>query len=283
MSVLILRVNEMSVLMKILLIVVIALILFRIYFIFLEQQSLYYPAMEVLETPADIGIGYEEVSFKTVDGENLNGWYMPVKDARTTVLYCHGNAGNICHRLHKVKFFNEMGVNFFIFDYRGYGKSSGRPGEKGLYSDAIAACDYLMSRDDVDKSKIVMYGKSLGGPVAAEVCLRRKISALILESSFASVLIRAQQLYPFLPMKFLITQKYDALNKIKDIDIPKLIVHGRNDEIISFSHGQILFDAAAEPKQFLPFEGGHNDEVYVTSPEYKEKLKKFLLQVITKQ
>ncbi len=262
--------------MKILLIVVIALVLFRIYFIFLEQQSLYYPAMEVSETPAEIGIAYEEVTFKTSDGESLNAWYVPVKDAETTVLYCHGNAGNICHRLHKVKFFHEMGVNFFIFDYRGYGKSSGRPGERGLYNDAIAAYDYLMSREDVDKSKIVMYGKSLGGPIAAEVCLRRKVSALILESSFASVVIRTQQIYPFLPMKFLITQKYDAVAKVKNIDIPKLIVHGRNDEVISFNHGQILFDTAAEPKQFLSFEGGHNDEVYVTSLEYKEKLEKFL-------
>ncbi|MCK5306028.1 MAG: alpha/beta hydrolase [Candidatus Omnitrophica bacterium] len=264
--------------MKIFFVVVITLVLFRVYFIFLEQKSLYYPAVEVSETPAEVGIGYEELSFKTSDGEILNGWYVPAKDAETTVLYCHGNAGNICHRLHKVKFFNEMGVNFFIFDYRGYGKSSGRPGEKGLYNDAIAAFDYLMSRKDVDKSKIVMYGKSLGGPIAAEVCLRRKVSALILESSFASVVIRAQQIYPFLPMKFLISQKYDALDKIKNIDIPKLIVHGRNDEVIAFNHGQILFDAAGEPKQFLPFEGGHNDEVYVTSDEYRKKLEEFFAQ-----
>ena len=198
------------------------------------------------------------------------------------MLYCHGNAGNICHRLHKVKFFHEMGVNFFIFDYRGYGKSRGRPGERGLYNDAIAAYDYLLSREDIDKSKIVMYGKSLGGPVAAEVCLKRKVSALILESSFASVVIRAQQIYPFLPMKFLISQKYDALDKIKNIDIPKLIVHGRDDEIIGFNHGQILFAAAGEPKQFLPFEGGHNDDVYVTSDEYREKLEEFLAQARNK-
>ena len=264
--------------MKILLILIIALVLFRIYFIFVEQKGLYHPTKEIPETPAELGIAYEEINFKTSDGEALNGWYVPAKDAKVTILYCHGNAGNIHHRLHKVKFFHEMGANFFIFDYRGFGKSSGKPSEKGLYEDVAAAYDYLTSRNDVDKSKIVVYGKSLGGPIAVEVCLRRKASALILEGSFASVTMRAQQLYPFLPMKLLITQRYDAVAKVKNIHIPKLILHGKNDEVISFKHGQTLFEAAAGPKQFLPFEGGHNDDIYVTSSAYKEELKKFLFQ-----
>lgn len=262
--------------MKILLILIIALVLFRIYFIFLEQKGLYHPIKEIPETPTKLGITYEEINFKTSDGETLNGWYMPAENAKVTILYCHGNAGNIHHRLHKVKFFHEMGANFLIFDYRGYGKSSGKPSEKGLYNDAQAAYDYLISRDDIDKSKIVVYGKSLGGPIAAEVCLRRKASALILEGSFATVTMRAYQLYPFLPMKLLITQKYDTIAKVRNNRMPKLISHGKNDEVISFKHGETLFEAAAEPKQFLPFEGGHNDDVYVTSPAYKEELYRFL-------
>lgn len=263
--------------MKILLIIILGAIIFKIYFIFLEQKSLYHPRQEIPETPANLGIAYEETNFKTADGKLLNGWFVPAKDAKATVLYCHGNAGNIYHRLHKVKFFYEMGVNFFIFDYRGYGKSTGKPSEKGLYKDAQAAYDYIVFRGDVDKNKIVVYGKSLGGSVAADLCLYRKVSALILEGSFASVALRAQQLYPFLPMKLLITQKYDAISKVKDIHIPKLIVHGRQDEVISFRHGEILFKNAAGPKQFLPFEGGHNDDVYVTSVAYKENLQKFLI------
>lgn len=262
--------------MKILLIIILGVIIFKIYFIFLEQKSLYHPYKEIPETPTNSGIKYEDVNFKTDDGKLLNGWFVPAKDAKVTVLYCHGNAGNIYHRLHKVKFFHEMGVNFFIFDYRGYGKSTGNPSEKGLYKDAQAAYDYIISRSDVDKNKIVVYGKSLGGPVAADLCLHKKASALILEGSFASVALRAQQLYPFLPMKLLITQKYDAMDKVKNIHIPKLIAHGRRDEVISFRHGEILFGVAAEPKQFLPFDGGHNDDTYVTSVAYKEVLQKFL-------
>jgi len=261
---------------KILLVVIFVLIIFKVFFIFLEQKSLYHPDQEIPETPKNLGIAFEEINFKTADGQLLNGWFVPAKDAQATVLYCHGNAGNIYHRLHKVKFFHEMGMNFFIFDYRGFGKSSGKPAEKGLYKDARAAYDYLVSRNDVDKKKIVVYGKSLGGPIAADLCVNRQASALILEGSFASVVLRAQQLYPFLPMKVLITQKYDTLAKVKNLRIPKLIAHGRQDEVISFHHGEILFTAAAEPKQFLSFDGSHNDDLYVTSPVYKDELLKFL-------
>lgn len=262
--------------MKILFIIILGAIIFKIYFIFLEQKSLYHPDKEIPQTPTNLGLAYEDINFKTDDGNLLHSWFVPSKGAKATVLYCHGNAGNIYHRLYKTKFFHEMGVNFFIFDYRGYGKSTGKPSEKGLYKDAQAAYDYLASRDDVDKNKIVVYGKSLGGPVAADLCNNRKACALILEGSFASVALRAQQLYPFLPMKFLITQKYDTMAKVKNLYIPKLIAHGRQDEVISFRHGEALFSVAAEPKQFLPFEGGHNDDLYVTSPAYKDKLKALL-------
>jgi fermentation-respiration switch protein FrsA (DUF1100 family) len=262
--------------MKILLIIILGVIIFKIYFIFLEQKSLYHPYKEIPETPANLGSTYEETNFKTADGKLLNGWFVPAKDAKTTVLYCHGNAGNIYNRLHKVKFFHEMGVNFFIFDYRDYGKSIGKPSEQGLYKDAQAVYDYIVSRGDVDKNKIVVYGKSLGGPVAADLCLHREITTLILEGSFVSVVLRAQKLYPFLPMKFLITQKYDAMAKVKDIHIPKLIAYARQDEVISFRHGEVLFNAAADPKQFLSFDGSHNDDVYTTSIAYKDFLLNFI-------
>lgn len=264
--------------MKILLIVIVFVIAFKVFFILLEQKGLYHPYKEIPETPKNLGIVFEDINFKTTDGQLLNGWFVPAKDAKVTVLYCHGNAGNMYHRLHKVKFFHEMEVNFFIFDYRGYGKSTGKPTEKGLYKDAQTAYDYLASRNDVDKNKIVVYGKSLGGPVAADLCNKRQACALILEGSFATVLLRAQQIYPFLPMKLLITQKYDAMSRVQSLRIPKLIAHGRQDEVISFRHAEILYAAAANPRQFLPFDGGHNDDVYVTSAAYIDVLLNFFRQ-----
>ncbi|MFH1258547.1 MAG: alpha/beta hydrolase [Elusimicrobiota bacterium] len=261
--------------MRLLIIIAIILILFRIYFLFLEQKSLYYPEKEITGIPATLGIPFEQINFKTADNKILHGWYVPAKEAKITVLFCHGNAGNISDRLHRVKFFHELGVIFFIFDYRGYGKSGGRPSEKGLYKDALAAYDYLVSRNDLYKDKIVVYGESLGGAVAAELCLRRKARALILQSTFSSVAKVAQPIYPFLPVKLLIAQKYDTLAKIKNIHLPKLIAHGQQDEVINFQHGEMIFQAAAHPKQFLPFPGGHNDDLYVTSEAYKKELMDF--------
>jgi fermentation-respiration switch protein FrsA (DUF1100 family) len=120
-----------------------------------------------------------------------------------------------------------------------------------------------------------VYGKSLGGAIAADLCLNRKAAALILEGSFASLAKRAQQVYPFLPMQLLVTQKYDTMSKVKNIRIPKLIAHGRQDDVIGFEHGEILFQSAADPKEFLPFAGGHNDDIYITSSAYKAELLKF--------
>jgi len=269
--------------MKILFIFILALICLRVYFIFIEGKSLYYPDKEVSATPESLGIDFEEVNFKTSDGEVLNGWFIPAEDSRIAVLYCHGNAGNISHRLHKAEFFHKMGVNFFIFDYRGYGKSSGFANEQGLYKDAQAAYDYLVSTGLAEAKKIVIYGKSLGGAVAADLCLRREAGLLVLEGSFSSVASLAQQLYPFLPMKFLVTQKYDTLSKIKSITIPKLVVHGRDDEVIDFRHGEILFEAASGRKEFLPFGGGHNDDLYVASSEYRAVLTGFFEDIFKSQ
>lgn len=264
--------------MRLIIIIGVILVLYKLYFLFLEQKSLYYPEKKITENPTNVGILFEEVNFKTADNEILHGWYVPAKEAKITILFCHGNAGNISNRLHKVKFFNESGVNFFIFDYRGYGKSSGKPSEKGLYKDAVAAYDYLVSRNDVSNDKIVVYGESLGGAVAAELCLRRKTRALILQSCFSSVAKIAREIYPFLPVKILVAQKYDTLSKIKNIHIPKLILHGQQDEIINFQHAEMIFQSAANPKQFLPFNGGHNDDFYVTSEAFKNELIDFFLK-----
>ncbi|MBD3246678.1 MAG: alpha/beta fold hydrolase [Candidatus Omnitrophica bacterium] len=243
----------------------------------IEQNSLYRPSRAVSAEPGSVGISYEAVSFTTSDGETLHGWFVPASGVGITVLYCHGNAGSIGDRLHRVRFFHQAGMNLFLFDYRGYGESAGVPSESGLYADAVAAYDVLVSRRDINPRRIIAYGRSLGGPVAAELARRRNVRALILESSFVSVPLRAQRRFPLLPMKLLLSQHYDAASKLRGIRIPKLIVHGKQDEVISFEDGQKLYECAAGPKQFLSFEGGHHDEQFPTSPEYGERLKEFML------
>ncbi len=246
--------------------------------LFTEEKNLYLPDKVITSTPRNAGVNYESLYFRTDDRQSLNGWFVPAKDAGITILYCRGRGGNLSDNLPQVKFFHEMGVNFFVFDYRGYGNSSGRPSEKGLYKDAQAAYDYLMTRKDVDKNKMVAYGKSLGGPVAANLCLTRKLAALIVEGSFPSLRTYVGDVGGLLPIRWLVSEKFDAISKMRKIHIPKLIVHGMDDEVITFPEGRLLFNEAALPKEFLPFDGTHDDSLFVTSAVYKNKLNEFFLK-----
>ena len=247
--------------------------------IYLQRKDTYRPDKDISLTPDSIHVSYEEVNFKSLnDAETINGWFVAASHAKATILFCHGRTGNMSNELDTTVFFHSMGMNFFMFDYRGYGKSSGRPNEKGLYRDAQAAYDYLVSRKDVNKQEIIVIGESLGGAVAADLCLHRVVKALVLESTFVSLIEEARDLYPFLPVQYLLLEKYDTLSIVKHLHIPKLIVHGVDDEVISFKHAGMLYDAASFPKQFLPFEGGHNDGVFKTSEAYKSELNKFFLK-----
>jgi len=247
---------------------------------YFEKKCIYYPIRKIEFTPSDAGLEYEDLFFSTDDGLKLNGWFVPAKDARGTILFCHGNAGNISHRVEILKIFTELGLNAFIFDYRGYGKSEGSPSEKGLYKDARAAYSYLLGRKDINKDAIVIYGKSIGGNIAIDLASNVKAAALISESGFSSAYDMGRRLFPYLPVKWLLTIKYDALTKIKDIIIPKLIIHSRDDEIVPFDLGEKLFKAAHEPKEFYEMRGGHNEAVFMARQEYSDKINSFLTGII---
>ena len=240
-----------------------------------EEKNLYIPDKKVTLTPANIELNYEDFYFKTEDEQSLNGWFVPAKGAIVTVLFCAGRSGNLSDTLPHIKLFNRMGLNVFAFDYRGYGNSSGSPGEQGLYKDVRAAYDCLITRKDIDKDKIVVYGKSLGAPVAADLCLTRKVAALILEGGFPSLRTYVSDMGGFLPTEWLVSEKFDTISRVKKIHIPKLIVHGMDDDVVPFSEGRFIFNEAALPKEFLPYDGGHDDDIYVTSNTYKNKLNKF--------
>jgi len=253
------------------------LILTKIAIFFTEERKLYQPDKEVTLTPQSIGVKYEDIYFKTEDGEKLNGWFVPAGNATITILYCAGRGGNLSDRLRKVKFFHRTGLNVFVFDYRGFGNSSGKPSEKGLYRDARAAYDYLITRKDINRDKIVAYGKSLGGPVAADLCLHRRLAALILESSFASLKTYVGDIGGFLPTEWLVSEKFDTISRVKRTRIPKLFVHGMDDEIVIFSEGRELFDKAIPPKEFIPYNGTHDDNLFTTSSAYRDRLNKFFI------
>lgn len=260
-------------------IIVIIFLLF-LYVRFFEKRTIFYPAKIIEFTPSDIGLEYEDVFFKAEDGTELHGWFIPKANSYATVLYCHGNAGNVSHRVEIAKMFNKRSMNFFIFDYRGFGRSKGVPSEVGTYLDAQAAYNYLVKTKVIPPGRIVLYGKSLGAAIAIDLATKVKAGALISESAFTSTADLARDVYKILPLWLFISQKYDSLKKIDKINMPKLIIHSQNDEIVPFRHGKKLFDKAKEPKELYVMKGGHNDAFYIYSEECMQRIDDFLKQYI---
>ena len=243
----------------------------------LERSFIYFPERELIGNPADFGLPFDDVSFTASDGLRLHGWFVPGK-GDVTWLWCHGNAGNISHRLENLRLLHdELGVGVFIFDYRGYGRSEGSPSEEGTYRDAEAALAYVLSRPDLDSRRIMYFGRSLGAAVAVELATRRPPFALILESPFTSMADLARHHYRLLPATGLIRTKYDSLSKIGNVRVPLLVLHGDEDDIVPFESGKRLFEAASEPKRFYTIRGaGHNDTYIVGGREYFRALREFV-------
>lgn len=237
------------------------------------------PSREVTATPAVIGLEFESLSIKTMDGETLDGWYVPAKNPRGTLLFFHGNAGNISHRLDSIGIFHLLDLNVLIFDYRGYGRSTGKPSEQGTYRDAEAAWGYLTEQRGIPPGEILLFGRSLGGAVATWLATRVEPAGLIVESSFSSVPDMGADLYPWLPVRWLARLSYDSKACIGTVQAPVLVIHSAQDEIIPFHHGQALFEAATEPKSLLEISGGHNDGFILDRQRYQQGIGEFLDQV----
>ena len=250
---------------------------------FYQPNLLYFPDMptrEIEATPGDIGLNFEPLTLATRDDEQLDAWFIPADPARGVLLFCHGNAGNISHRLESIRLFHELGLSVLIFDYRGYGQSSGKPTENGTYRDADAAWHYLVRQHGIPPEQIILFGRSLGASIAADLATRQTAAAVILESAFTSVPEVAAKFYPWLPVRWLSRYQYDTRKKLANIHSPVLIVHSRDDEIISYSNGEQLYEAAREPKQFLPLRGGHNDGFLLSGKDYIRGLDAFIGDVL---
>jgi fermentation-respiration switch protein FrsA (DUF1100 family) len=235
-----------------------------------------YPTREITETPQAYGLPFDEVRFTASDGIELFGWYIPVENARGTVLFCHGNAGNISHRMESIKIFLGLQLNVFIFDYRGYGRSSGSVSEKGTYRDVEAAWDYLVSERGITPSEIIIFGRSLGGAIAAWVAQDSDAKALIIESTFTSIPDIGATLYPFLPIKLLARYRYSTLAYLEHVRCPVLVVHSIDDEMVPMEHAQRLYNAAREPKEMLELRGTHNETILESGRHYENGLNAFI-------
>lgn len=235
---------------------------------------------ELIATPSAIGFDWEDVRLTTSDGIRLHGWYLPAKQSDViTLLFFHGNAGNISHRLDSLDLFRQLGVAVLIIDYRGYGQSKGDPSEEGLYRDAEAAWRYLADERDVPPQRIVASGRSLGAAVAARVAAEHPVGGLIVESGFTSVPALGAERYPVFPVRLLTRFEYPTREFIRQASAPVLVVHSPDDEAIPYHHGRSLFEAANEPKTFLEIQGGHNTGYLDSREDYTQGLRDFLRAV----
>ena len=244
------------------------------------NHFIYFPERDIFQDPSDFGLEYEDVYLTTSDGVRIHGWFVPGSGGPTLVWF-HGNGGNISHRVDNIAgLHGRLGVSILIIDYRGYGLSEGSPTEQGTYLDAEAAVAHALSRPDVDPERVVLFGRSLGCVVAAEMAVRHDAYAIVLESPFTSVLAMAKRAYPFLPgVGLLVGNMYDTLDKVARIDAPIMVLHGDSDEIVPFEMGREVFEAASEPKRFYIIRGaGHNDTYAVGGAPYLDALGSFLAE-----
>ncbi len=255
-----------------------AYVIFAGFLFIFQSHYVYYPERVLLADPGSIGLDFESVSFETTDRVKLSGWFIPSDSARGVILFCHGNAGNIGHRLESIKIFHRLGLDILIFDYRGYGQSEGKPTEHGTYEDAEAAWQYLIETRRVIPSQVIVSGRSLGGAVASWLAQSQTPGALILESTFTSLPDIATTLYPYVPVRLLLRFKYNTAEYLARINCPVLIVHSRDDEIMPFSHGRRLFEMAKELKKFLEITGTHNEGFITSGKRYEEGLNAFILE-----
>ncbi len=244
---------------------------------YLQQSSMiFFPYATLDQTPAEWGLVYEDVFLDTEDGVRLHGWYIPRHGSKQALLFFHGNAGNISHRGASVEIFHRLGLNVFIFDYRGYGKSQGKPDEKGLYKDARAAWRYLSKEREFGQEEIILFGRSLGGAVAAKLAAEIQPGGLILESTFSSAKDVANAVFPILSRLIFLRYDFDTAAHIRRVACPVLVLHSPDDEIIPFRLGEKVFQAANEPKSFVKMRGDHNSGILMSQPDYERALGAFV-------
>lgn len=247
----------------------------------LQPQLVYFPGPPPGGTPSSLGVEGREVTLRTEDGESLGAWFLPAPDPVGGVVFSHGNAGNIEGRLAAARSLVEMGFSVLLYDYRGFGASTGTPGEGGTYLDAEAAYDWMTDQGGFEPAQVVAYGRSLGGAVAMELALRRPVAGLMLECTFTSIPDMAARLYPWIPLRWFPGIEYDNLSKIKEVEVPIAIAHSPDDELVPVSMGTDLAGAARAPVQWIDGVGGHNSPGALIQPGARKLAERFLRSVVS--
>jgi hypothetical protein len=250
------------------------LILIFLTYKYYEHKHIYCPDSVIIATPKEFGIEFQDVRFSSRDMVLLHGWFIKGQKEKV-ILFFHGNKYNISFPLHYIDMLRKLGYSVFLFDYRGYGKSNGIPTERGLYQDALGAYDFLIEKG-YKGDDIVLFGRSLGGAVAINIAYKIKAKGLILDSSFTSMCDLSYDIFGFHFPKWLISNRYESLKLIKNLIIPKIIIHSKEDDLIPFYHGKRLFEHAAPPKEFLEIKGSHISAFSDSKEVYTQRIKKFL-------
>jgi len=241
-----------------------------------QPRMIFLPSRALDATPADWGLNYQDEHFAADDGTALHGWFIPNPGARRVLLFLHGNAGNISHRGDSVRIFHSLGLAVFIFDYRGYGQSGGSPSEEGLYLDATAAWRHLTEVRGIAPQDIFIFGRSLGGAVAAQLASQVDAGGVILESSFSSARDAARALFPVLSRLIVLRYRFDAARALSQTRSPVMVLHSPDDEIMPAWLGRRLYAAAPQPKRFVELRGDHNTGFLASRPGYDRALAGFL-------
>ncbi len=264
--------NRLLLLVTILILVIIFILL---YFYLKQESMIFYPSKGYSEPPSYLGV--EEVFINTTDGEKLHAWWQEGGSTNDTIIFFHGNAGNLSQRVGRVNLFKEMGYNSLMIDYRGYGNSTGKiTSEKDIYTDAKNAYDYVLKEKGIPEENIILWGRSLGGAPAIDLAQNKKIKALICESTFYSGTEMAKKLYPYLPIGYFLKYKFKNNKKIKNVNSPVLIMHSSEDEIVPYKQGRNLYKEASRPKNFIEMKGGHNRP---DLSKYKSQIMDFLKEI----
>lgn len=245
-----------------------------------QDQLIFHPTSRLASVPSAIGLPYEDVTINTQDDVQLHGWYIPANNPHGVLLFLHGNAGNISHRLASLEIFNRLGLSTLIIDYRGYGDSNGYPSEHGTYTDAEAAWNYLTMERGHDPDNIIIFGRSLGGAVAAWLAARVEPAGVILESTFTSLRALAQKYYPYMPVDLMLRSRYSTDEYLAAVNAPLLIIHSKEDELIPYEHARLLYAAAGHPRQLHTIQGGHDGGFLLSGDSYIQTIRNFIDKVL---